>query len=235
VGIRVSANGPVVANRTDYIQQGFMSKTGVTQPHRTWYFAAGSPITSARTWIAVTNTSLNWTVVTLRAYGPGGQRVGIKQAWLQPEARKGYLINRLFHRTNVSVVVTSPRPVVAEQMTYTGPRHRSTSDVFGISNPSTSWAFSAANTTGGSADSLDAFNPNLRPIPVVVQFYTASGRVTDRTYVVNPLSQAHIDVNSVEPNEQLGLVITSTFRFVAVNHTTIDDGTEGDVSQGIAM
>jgi hypothetical protein len=235
VGIRVTANGPIVANRTDYIHQGFMSKTGVNRPQRNWYFAAGPRNAAARNWIAVTNTSPYRTFVTLRAYGPAGRQVGIKQAWLRPQGRAGYLTNRLFHQTNVSVVISSSRPVVAEQMTYAGRMHHVSSDVFGISSPSTSWAFPATNTTAGSTDALDLFNPNVMPIPVVVQFYTASGQVTNRTYVVNPFSQAHIDVNSVEPNAQLGLVATSNYRFVAMNRSIVNNGIGGDVTQGIAM
>ncbi|PZS09239.1 MAG: hypothetical protein DLM70_01825, partial [Chloroflexi bacterium] len=57
VGVVITSNGPIVANRTIYIHHGLASKTGVTAGQYHWYFASGPKRGSSRHWIGVINTS----------------------------------------------------------------------------------------------------------------------------------------------------------------------------------
>jgi hypothetical protein len=231
VGVTLTANGPIVANRTIFVRHGMTSKNGVTQPQRTWYFAGG-PGGNARNWIAAINPLNRWSYVMMRTFGEFGAELGTAKGWLRPHARVGYLINRLDHRSNVSVLLTASSPVVAEQSTYVGRLYDASTDVFGVPFAAKSWVFATANTEQGDTDTLVLFNPNLVPIPVVVQFIAASGGVTERTYVIGPLQQRRVDVGSVEPNAQLGLVAASNDPFVGLNIFTFNNGLGAMASTG---
>lgn len=235
VGVTIRANGPVVANRTIYIHHGMTSKMGVTSPQRTWYFASGPQNSAAQVWIGAINPSNNWSYLTLRSYGPLGVEHGSVKAWLRPRARVGYLMNRVAHHPGDSVVITTSRPIVAEQMTYSGKMHNASTDTFGAPGPARTWEFAASNTSssGSEGDVLTLFNPNLLMVPIVVQFMTSTGQVIQRTYVVGPLYFQRIAVGSVIPNGQFGIVAASNYPFVALNRYWFNFGRGADTSTGI--
>ncbi|GAC1467369.1 MAG: hypothetical protein NVS2B16_17260 [Chloroflexota bacterium] len=234
VGVRVTSNGPIVVNRTIFNRHGMTSKIGVRSPHRTWYFAAGPRDGRARNWIAVTNPLNRRSYVTLRTYGPFGRELGVARGWLRPHARAGYLINRIAHQPDVSVVLTASTQVVAEQTTYVGRMADASTDTFGVPAART-WSFAAVNTltSGGQADVLNLFNPNLVPVPIVVQFMSGTGSVAQRTYVVGPLNHQRVDVGSVEPNAQLGIVAASSDPFIALNQGFFNNHLGSVTSTGI--
>ncbi len=232
VGVTVTANGPIIANRTTFILHGMTSKVGVTAPHTTWYFAAGPSNPSARNWIGAINPTNHRSYMTMHVYDRYGNEVGSVHRFLKPYARVGLLVNRIGHGPNAAVVLTTSRPIVAEQTTYAGRMHNQSTDTFGAIAPAKIWSFAAVDTAGGAQDQLDLFNPSLLPEPIVVQFITSSGGVTNRTYIVNPLSHQAVDVGSVEPNQQLGLVAASSEPFVALNRYTFNNGQGSATSIG---
>jgi hypothetical protein len=234
VGLQLTANGPVVANITTFIHHGMTSKTGVPAAMQHWYFAGGPNESGAVNWVAVINPTSNWSHLTVYAYGQAGRLAGMVQTWLRPHARKGYLVNRFAHLTNAALVVMASRPVVAEQMTYRDRLHDAATDSFGVPTPAKAWAFAAVNTNG-QGDTLALFNPSMTTVPVVVQFMTSSGAVTQRTYMVPPLNHVQVDAGSVVPNTQLGLVASSSFPFVALNQSVSNDGLAGMASSGIQL
>ncbi|MBV9281583.1 MAG: hypothetical protein JOZ41_16000, partial [Chloroflexi bacterium] len=235
VGVTITANGPVVANRSIFIRHGITSQNAVTAPERTWYVAAGPQDDSARNWIAAINPSGQGVFVTLSAYGPFGNLIGTRSSYLRPNARAGYLINDIAHRSDAAVILTASGPVVAEQMTYLGKMHDASTDAFGVPSPAKSWSFSAVNTSAarGEDDGLDLFNPNGVPAAIVVQFIDSAGHLLERSYVVYPMYHQHIDVGSVEPNAQLALVAASNLPFVPLNRYEFDNGLGADTTTGV--
>jgi hypothetical protein len=125
---------------------------------------------------------------------------------------------------------------VAEQTSYANGKHNQYTATFGAAPLSTSWAFAAANTSiaDGQSDTLSLFNPNQSALPIVVQFMDSSGKVTSRTYVVGPMAHQRIDVASVVPATQLGLVVSSNQPFAALNRYTFNRGSGGATSIGVA-
>lgn len=232
VGVTVTSSAPIVADRTIRIHQGMTSKMGVTSPRGTWYFAGGPSNARAHNWLAVVNPSSQQTYVSLHIYGQAGHPLRTVHQWLKPNARVGYLMNRLVGQTDVAVVLQSSRPVVAEQTTYLGREHHVATDAFGVHQPATSWAFAAAGTTLGQQDTLNIFNPGLATMAVSVKFMTAGGQVVQRTYTVGPLAHVGINVGSVAPNSQLGIVTAASAPFVAYNVYTFNYGNGGGASAG---
>ena len=212
VGVVVRSNGPIVANRTIFIYHG-----------------------EARYWIGAINPNHSASYVTLHAYAPDGSEVGTAHGWVKGFGRVGYLINKIAHRTDVAVTMTASRPIVAEQTTYVGRMHDASTDTFGVITPMKGWGFAASNTLGGMKDVLDLFNPNLAPLPVVVEFFTSTGQTVQRTYVVSPLAHQRVYVGSVVPNAQLGITATSNLPFVALNRQSINNGAGADTSHGIHL
>jgi hypothetical protein len=235
VGVTVRANAPVVANRTIYNKHGMTSKAGAPALQRRWYFAAGPRSTSSHNWIGAINPTPRAAHVTLRAFNALGQQVGSVQGSMKAGGRVGYLMNKIAHRANVSVVLTASEPIVAEQTTYANGKHDASTDTFGTAGPTKSWTFASVDTSNGLAarDSIALFNPSLVALPVVVQFMTTSGAITARTYVVGPMAQRMVDVGSVVPNAQLGIVATSSSPFVAMNRQSIGNGRGALTSTGI--
>jgi hypothetical protein len=235
VGVTVTSSAPVVVNRTIRIHHGITSKIGVTGPQATWYFAAGVQTPNSRHWIGVMNPTGHSVYMTLRAYNASGAQVGTVKGWLKPYARAGYLMNKVAHQTDVAVVIQASSPIVAEQTTFVASTHDASTDTFGTFAPAKSWTFAAVNTNtvSGQSDYLDLFNPGSSVIPIAVQFMDTSGRVVGRTYLVGPLSHQRVDVGSIMPNSQLGIVAASSAPFVALNRYRFNNGLGADTSIGI--
>lgn len=235
VGVSVIANSPVVVNREMFTLHGMTSKIGTTSPRHSWYFAAGPRNPAATTWIGVTNPTNQRAYVWVRTYGSFGQTLGTRARWLRPGARVGYHINKIAHVGNAAVVVTSNRGIIAEQTSYVGKMHNASTDSFGDAAPGKSWGFAAVSTAGGQSDVLDLFNPGSSPIAVVVQFMTTSGKTAQRSYVIGSQNHLRVDVGSVFPNAQLGMVAASNAPFVALNRAIFNNGLGSDTSRGIPM
>jgi len=163
VGVVVTANGPVVANRTIYIHHGITSKTGVTGPQTHWYFASGPKRGNTRHWIGVINTSGQQSHIVLHAYGPAGAELGTVNKWIRGYAREGYLMNQVASQADVAVIVTTSQPSISEQSSFVGGNHDAHTDSFGVPTPLKSWQFAEATTWAGQDNILDVFNPNLAP------------------------------------------------------------------------
>ena len=162
--------------------------------------------------------------------------MGSSRMRLKPNARAGYLMNKIAGRPDVAVVAQASGPIVAEQMTYLGYNHDQATATFGTAPIATSWAFAAAGTRSAQReqDLLNLFNPNQAALPIVVRFMDTQGRVTDRTYVVGPLSSQRIDVGSVMPNAEVGIVVTSNQPFAALNRYIFNGSLAAGTSVGIS-
>ena len=139
--------------------------------------------------------------------------------------------------SDAAVVLSASRGIVAEQTTYVGAMHNASTDTFGVSAPAKSWGFAAVNTllARRGSDVLTMFNPSVTTIPVVVQFMTSSGQVTQRTYLVPPLAHQRVDVDSVVPNARLGIVVSSDYPFVAMNRIYTGNRLGSLTSMGIPL
>jgi hypothetical protein len=232
IGVIVTANGPVVANRTIFIHNGMSSKTGVKGPQTHWYFAAGPTQGNTRHWIGVINSTNQPSYLTLHAYSAQGAELATIKKWLKPYDRQGFLMNKYAGQTDVAVVVTTTKPSIAEQSTFVTGIHDAHTDSFGVTSPQKTAEFAEVTTWAHQDNQLALFNPNLSPIPVVVQFLNAHGTTTEQTYIIAPLSHQIVDVGHVVPNAQLGLLAASNDGFVAIDRQMINDGAGGMTSLG---
>jgi hypothetical protein len=232
VGVIVTANQPVVANRTILIHNGITSKTGVTSPSNHWYFAAGPNIGNTRNWIGVINTTNQSSHMVLTAYTPQGAQILRISKWLRPYDRQGLLMNKLANMTDVAVVLSTSKPSISEQSTFVNGNHNAHSDTFGVTTPSKQGEFAAATTWQGQDNYLGLFNPNAAAIPIVVQYLDAHGHTMQQTYIVAPFAHAYVDIGKSRPNSQLGLLAVSSYPFVALDRQESTNGMLGMTSLG---
>ena len=133
-------------------------------------------------------------------------------------------MNQVAGQRDVAVAVTTSQPSIAEQLTFLNYNHAQNTDSFGVTIPQKSAQFAEASTVPGQDNLLSVFNPNLAPIPVVVQFLNAHGGRTEQTYVIAPFAHTIVDVGRVVPNAQLGLLVASNDPFVALDRQIIFNG-----------
>lgn len=232
IGVVVTANHPVVANRTTFIHNGITSKTGVKAAHTHWYFAAGPDRSSMRHWIGVINTANQSSYMVLRAYSPQGAQVLTVKKWLRPFDRQGYLMNRLAGETEVAVTVSTSRPSIAEQSTFVTGGHDAHTDTFGVTSPQKTAEFATATTWSHQNNRLALFNPNAAAVPVVVQFLTTHGKTSQKNYIVAPYAHAYIDIGGEVPNSQIGLLAVSGYTIVALDRQLVNDGAGAMITLG---
>jgi hypothetical protein len=232
IGVIVTANHPVVANRTIFIHSGISSKTGVIGPQKSWYFAAGPEQGNTRHWIGVINATNQSSQMVLNAYDAQGALVLTVKKTLRPYDRQGFLMNKLAGQTEVAVTVTTTQPSIAEQSTFVNGNHQGHTDSFGVTSPQKSAEFASATTWPHQDNLLALFNPNAVAIPIVVQFLNAHGGTQQQTYVVAPFAHAYVDVGKVVPNSQLGLLAVSSYPFVAMDRQEANDGAAQMTSLG---
>jgi hypothetical protein len=125
---------------------------------------------------------------------------------------------------DVAVAVTTSQPSIAEQLTFLNYNHAQNTDSYGVTTPQRVAQFAAVSTWPGQDNLLSLFNPNLAPIPVVVQYLNARGGRTQQTVEVPPFAHDIIDVGKVMPNAQLGLLVASNDPFVALDRQIIFNG-----------
>ncbi len=115
----VSSDQPVVAERAMYGDDRTWAhdSIGVTTPASDWYLAEGSTAGGMETFILVQNPGDVPAEVTLTFMTEGGPKPG-PAATLQPGTRRTFKANDYVYSFDVSTLVSSDQPVVAERAMY---------------------------------------------------------------------------------------------------------------------
>ncbi len=237
MSVKVTSSRSIVAGRTAFIANGVSSKTGVTSGSKTWYFAAGPRQEHAVNWISVLNPGPSAAEVSLNAYGVHGNLLATVRQRVAPYAQEAVPVGRIAQHSDVSAVITSSAPVIAEQTTYVGSKHDVTTDAFGMAAPVQSVAFAVmgTRTAPGESDALDIYNPSSSPAVVVLQLIRAGGTTTQRSVVVAPHAREILNVSGLVANAQLGAVLESSVPVAVMNRYSTDKGVAGDTSTGIQV
>jgi hypothetical protein len=235
VSVEVSAPRAIVAARTMFIRGGTSSKTGVSAPSKTWYFAGGPRQAHAVNWISILNPGESAATVGLVAYGLHGGLLASVHRRIGPGTDVSFLMNRLAQHADVTVTIVSTQPVVAEQATYAGAAHHASTASFGSTAPTQYVEFAAMGTRSalGEADSIDVFNPATAPAAAVVEYETAAGATFQQSLFIGPRSREIISVGPSVGAVQLGASLASSLPVVVSNRYTTDGGTAGDISTGV--
>jgi hypothetical protein len=170
---------------------------------KTWYFAEGYTGGSFSEYLTLANPGSSAANVQV-TYLLGSGTPLIKSYAVNPNARRTLLVNaEVGANQNVSMVVTSDQPIVAERpmyFTYTGIAGLSIPgghDVLGATSLGQDFAFGYLDTTARHATYLTILNQNSSALGVTVSYFAAAGGAPMvRTHSVGANSRGTINVNA---------------------------------------
>ncbi len=182
---------------------------------KTWYFAegyTGNPFSEFLTLANPNSVQANVTVTYLLGSGsplirnyvvPGNQRFTVR------------VNNEVGINRNVSMVVSSDQPIVAERpmyFTYTGlPGHSipGGSDVLGATQLGTSFDFGYLDTTSGHDTWLTILNQNNMPLTASIHYFPAAGgagTTIQHTFAANSRGTVHVNAEGLPAGSYSALV-----------------------------
>jgi hypothetical protein len=131
-------------------------------------------------------------------YPGGGKRT--TPLFVGPHSRLTVDVNKAVGPDqDISVKITSDRPVVAERpMYYSYHSALDGGDVeMGVKGPAATWYFAEGTNRDGFEEWLTLQNPQARKVTATVSLMLDDGRVLDYDYVLAPLSRTTITINGL--------------------------------------
>jgi len=192
---------------------------GVPQPHAYYYFAEGTTRGNAidgyfEEWLCFQNPQSSDAVVNVN-YVLGTGKVVPKMYSVKAKSRYTVDVNTEVGRDHdVSCVVTSDQPIVAERPMYFFYHDKWTGghDVVGALGPDTEFYFAEGSTRDNARDgSFEEWiclqNATSTAAPVRITYYTEQAGTVPQEVVVGPTSRLTVDVNT-----KLGKDVDASFK-----------------------
>jgi len=203
------------------LRNGFSVSYG---PKQAWYLAEGSTGAGFETWILVQNPSEGGATINITYMTPNGPVQGPAEQ-IGPGSRKTYNVADTVPNTDeVSTMVTSDRPVIAERSMYGNGRTWAT-DSIGVWSLATTW-YLAEGCTGPGFDSwVLVQNPNAATTTVQLTYMTSHGQYAGPRVNMAANTRKSFKVNNTCPGEwQVSTVVSSTQPVVAERAIYGDNG-----------
>ncbi len=209
--------------------------TNLPSPSTRWYLAegyTGGNVSGGEfdTWVLIQNPGEAAAQVKTTFMQPGG--VNTELGWsVPPHSRFTIHVNAILPATEVSTLVESDQPVVAERAMYFN-GGLAGHDTIGVNLPSTSW-YLAEGYTGGDFDEWVLIqNPGDAEAAVAVQFQTQDQGLVDRRYNVPPRSRFTIHVDDILPDAQVSTYVSSSQPVVVERAQYLNSMRSGSCSIG---
>ena len=202
VSTKVMSDQPVVAERAVYANNRHRAheSIGATQPLTRWAFAEGTTGPSLDTYILVQNPNKKSTDVGLTFMTPDGVAMCYSET-IGPESRATFRVKDYVDNWQVSTIVDSDVPVVAERSTIyawdTMWQHGS----IGIGTPAKTWYLAEGCTAGGFETWVLVLNPGDVEANVTLTYMTPSGAHPGPAATVPPYTRATFNVGDDLPGE----------------------------------
>ncbi|MBC7246989.1 MAG: DUF4965 domain-containing protein [Actinobacteria bacterium] len=207
----------------------------VPSPSTRWYLAegyTGSNPTGGdfETWITIQNPNdqaVNARVVFMQ---PGGTNTE-RRYLLSPRSRFTLSVDAVLPQAEVSTMIETDRPVVAERAMYFSGRRAGHCSV-GADALSTRW-YLAEGYTGGDFDEWVLIqNPNDAVAEVFVRFQTQGQGETVRSFPLPPRSRFTIHVDALLPDAQVSTFVSSYLPVVVERAQYLNHMRSGSCSLG---
>ncbi|MBC7246172.1 MAG: N-acetylmuramoyl-L-alanine amidase [Actinobacteria bacterium] len=185
----------------------------VASAARKWYFAEGATWAGIEEWLTVLNP--NGTPVDFSVQYLFQDREALTRTYrVEAEARLSINVGgQVGAGRDVSLVVDSPLPIVAERPMYFLYRNRlAGGHVSGGSNqPSTTWYFAEGHTGDGFDEWLCLLNPGNTEAKARVEYLSPAGLLLSEDMSLAPRRRYSVFVNGkVGPGKDVSLRVTST-------------------------
>ncbi len=185
-----------------------------------WYFAEGYTGGSFTEYLTLANPGASNTDATVTVQYLLGAGSPITQTYTVAGGRRSTINvnNAVGPGQNVSMVVTSDLPIVAERpmyFTYTGLKGYTIpggSDVLGATSLGTQFDFGYLDTSPGHATYLTILNPNSSAVTATVNYYAAAGgapKTITHTIAANSRGTVNVNNEGLAPGSYSALVTLS--------------------------
>ncbi len=214
-GIRVGSDQPVFVERAMYWSDRIEghTATGTASGSRQWYLAEGCTDFGFETWITILNPGDTDTLVDVRFLTEsGGERTGTVA--VPALSRTNVRVNDWVSAANVSTLLTSQDPVVAEVSMY-GTRRRSGTCSMGAKTPAQTWYLAEGATHSGFDTWLLLFNPQPNQAKVTVNVDSQGTGLAPIEMVLAPGGRKTLHLNEVLPGRDISMTVVSDVPIVA--------------------
>ncbi len=234
-GIRVGSDQPVVAERAMYWNGRLEGHTavGTEAGSRRWYLAEGCTDHGLETWVTILNPRNASTLVSMEFLTESGQeRSGTVE--VPAYSRANVRVNDWVHADNVSTLLVSQGPVVAEVSLY-GPGRRSGTCSMGAKEPARTWYLAEGATHSGFSTWLLLFNPQPVEAKVTVGLDSQGKGLTPLEVTMRPRSRTTINLNDLMPGRDVSARVQADIPIVASRsmYWAAPGGRAGHESNGV--
>jgi hypothetical protein len=235
-GIRVGADRPVYVERAMYWNSRVEghSSIGTASGAGEWYLAEGCTDFGFETWVTILNPSSSDALVDLRFLTEKGEVNG-GQVAIPALSRRNIRVNDYVSASNVSSIVSSESPVVAEVSLY-GQGRRSGTCSMGVKYPAQKWYLAEGATHSGFDTWLLLLNPQNETANVTINVDSTGSRLDPISMELKPLSRTTLHLNDVMPGKDVSMAVDSDLPIVASRsmYWAVPGGRAGHESTGYA-
>ncbi|MBU4217653.1 MAG: C39 family peptidase, partial [Actinobacteria bacterium] len=192
-GVGTGGSVPAVTSRT----WGHDS-VGVPNPSQLWYLAEGCTNGGFETWVLVQNPNNRPANVGLTYMTPDGATQGPTEQLPANSRKTFYVADVVPDCWDVSTMVTSDEPVIAERSMY-GNNRTWGHDSIGTSVTSKQWYLAEGCTNGGFETWVLVQNPNNEPADVSLMYMTTEGAKQGPTETLPANSRKTFNVADTVP------------------------------------
>ncbi len=230
----VSSDIPVVAERAMYGpgRTWGTDSIGTSSLADTWYLAEGTTAGGFETWVLVQNPNDRAANVNI-AYMTDKGSVKGPSVRMKPGSRTTVKVSDTVPGDyNVSTMVSSDRPVIAERAVYWNGKKGATESV-GVSTLQKTWYLAEGCTAGGMETWILVENPGSKPASVELNYMTGSGQIKGPHLSLPPKTRKTVKVNDTVNNDwDVSTVVSSDVPVAAERAVYWDNRIEGQDSIG---
>ncbi|MHB8894572.1 MAG: DUF5719 family protein [Candidatus Geothermincolia bacterium] len=209
VSVKVESSQGVICERSMYWGgrvEGHNS-IGITAPGTKWYLAEGCTNYGFEEFLSLQNPLSSSAAVTI-TYNTSAGPVSKPAISLAARARKTIRVNDIVPADDVSITVSSDKPVVAERSMYWDGR-RGGHDSIGTEAPAREWFLAEGSTKWGFDTYVLVQNPGTIDASVKMEFLSEKGLVNGPDLLVKAGSRRTVDTKTVVGAADFSTKITS--------------------------
>ena len=229
--IEVTANQPIVAERTMLFANDALGEPGIAQFARTWYFAEGDSTGNRATTLHLYNPQATEVAVSLLIMPSDG--VTRTQALVLAPFTSAAVALSADVPSEFGVRVAASAPIAAERTVLFGPTKGGGFLTRGAIAPATTWYFAEGATIAPFSTTLALLNPGAVSAAITTTFLTEQGSTFTRRYQVPAQARLTVDLRDIVPSPQgVGTIVSSSQPIVAERTTYFNAGKSGTNTLG---
>ncbi len=212
VSAKINSNIPIAAERPMYFNYGNFAAggsnvVGASAPSKEWYFSEGATHPGFHEWLCILNPNDKEAVVEIEYMTEAG-RIKMNSKTIKPRSRFTVdVLNEVGDNLNVSAIVRSSLPVVAERSMYficginSEKEWNGGEAGVGAASLSSSYLFAEGCTLKNFETFYTVLNPENRECEVNIELMTESGQIAREHYAIAPHARMTVCLNDVLPGE----------------------------------